>query len=50
MTIVSEITMLTYWHFVQKDIQKRADKVATFTLLVTCLCSWKLLLDPIYFK
>ncbi|KAG0609226.1 hypothetical protein M758_8G168000 [Ceratodon purpureus] len=27
MTIVSEIAMLTYWHFVQKDIQKRADKL-----------------------
>lgn len=27
MTIVFEIGMLTFWHFVQKDIQKRAEKL-----------------------
>lgn len=38
MTIVSEIVMLTFWHWVEKDIYKRANKVDTYVLQVIRLC------------
>lgn len=31
LTIISEIGMLTFWHWVEKDIQKRAEKVCSFS-------------------